>query len=1029
MLSRILLAVWFVLAGLSAAHADPVSIVLGIGSWIAGAGAFVQTLLGVAFKAGLSLIEKALTPKSKAQEPGVQADIQVGGDNPLSFIMGSFADAGQLEYINTWGNAGETPNAYLTQVISLADIPLHALTGLWVNDQKVTLPTMTGTAPYPQGWPVAEFEKPSGNNHLWIRFYDGTQTAADQFLIDTFGADPDRPWTSDMIGRGVPYVVVTAQTDTALFSGVPAYLSETDGCRWYDIRKDTTAGGSGTHRWSDQSTWEPSDNPIVHAYNVIRGITYNGTWVYGGQTTQAYQLPAANWMAAINACDIAIPLAAGGTEKQYRSGCRISTDQEPADVLESILKGCSGRLVEAGGIYKVTVGAPGAAVYSFTDENIVVTEGQSFDPFPGLEQTYNGAQASYPEPAEKWASKDAPAYLRTDLEVLDDNRRLVTGLKFPTVPYAVQVQRLLKEAIQDSRRFRQHQFYLPPEAWLLEPGDVVSWTSSRNSYSNKKFLITSIEGGSNFLQLVSLKEVDPSDFTWNPATDQKPYSVGPIGPIRPAAQQMTGWQAFPAAFRDAASNARRPSIEIRFPGNLDDVEFVRVQVRLASSGAIVFDGVIPYGNPATNANPVSIVLNGTFLPATGYEARGIFEPYSGRDTEWGGWLPVTTDDIRLGDSDIYPINLGQLAQDFKNLQAFTGNAVRDVLEQLQGVSTNSAGNFLVGFSDKQSLRRELVSVTDDATAKFTEQIITATGPGSALALKIDAVEAMVDDPVTGLAANATAVQQLSTTVTAQAGTIAANASAIIALQTTVGDVSAGSTFRMGTDYTPAAGWSSRIGIEARVTSGSTFRSSGLYIEATASASRIVLDTDQFVIMAGGVVTALFDAGTAFIANARIRNLTAGNITASKLDAGQVLQNGTLITSLIAGNAITDWDNQAFFLSTGANGPSFVTRVTITVNNTGAIPPLVFARMNSVYTAGGGSSSATVNMRLVRTVGGVDTVLRSVTYNSNSGVYEPVFLDAAAPAGTFTYRIDTNHTPAGGAGITIDCSVTANWWKK
>jgi len=744
MLLRFLLTAWLLLAGLSAAHADPISIILGIGSWIAGAGAFVQALLGIALKIGVSLIEKALAPKAK--EPGVQTDISVGGDNPLSFMMGSFADAGQLEYVNTWGNIDDTPNTFLTQVISFGDLPVGGLTGLWVNDKKVTLPDMSGPPPAPHGYPIVEFNK-DGGHFLRILFFDGTQTDDCDFLTNQFSSDPDRPWSSDMIGRGVPYAVMTARVKQSMFAGgPPKFIFETSGIKQYDVRKDSTAGGSGSHRWGVPSTYEVSDNPIVQAYNIIRGIYFGSEWVYGGQTTQAYQLPAANWMAAMNVCDAPVSLVGGGSEKQYRSGCNITTDQQPADVLESLLKGCSGRLSDVGGRYKVTVGAPGAAVYSFTDENIVVTEGQSLDPFPGLESTYNGAQASYPEPAEKWASKDAPAYLRTDLEVLDDNRRLVTGLTFPTVPYAVQVQRLLQEAVRDSRRFRQHQFFLPPEAWLLEPGDVVAWTSNRNSYSNKKFLVTEIDGGSNFLQLVSLKEVDPSDFAWNPNTDQQPYSVGPVGPIVPPPQPMTGWQVFPDSFDNNAGDPRKPTIRAEFAGNLEDVQFVRVQVRLDDGDVLQFDGTLPYGDPTTNPNPASVKLIGTFVGNTDYEARGIFITYSGRDTEWSDWLPVTTFAEVLPD---FSVGLDQIQQEMRDLfmQASASlQGYRDQMAQLAAAAVEAAGRQI----QDNSVARRFRDATAVALRSMTASIEETAAGLLAQAEILDAVQATVGDASSGI---------------------------------------------------------------------------------------------------------------------------------------------------------------------------------------------------------------------------------------------------------------------------------------
>jgi hypothetical protein len=658
------LTAWFLLAGTADAHAGPLvaPLFVAIGFGASTALAVANFVVGLALSVGASLLEKAFAPKQKPA--GVKSQMQVGGDNPLSIILGHYATPGQLEYVNTWGTAGKPKNAYLTMVISLDDLPVGSLTGMWVDDLKVTIPTMTGTPPKAAGWPIAEFQK-SGKNYLDIKFYDGTQTEADSFLTDTFGSDPDRPYKSDMIFEGVPYVIVTARLNQKLFSGIPQFLFETDGIKLYDIREDTSAGGDGLQRWDDPSTWAVSDNPIVHAYNILRGVYYGDEWVWGGQSTEAFQLPATNWMAAMNACDLDIDLAAGGTEKQFRAGREITVDEQPLDVIEEYMAGCSGRFAEVGGIYKVLVGAPGAAVYSFTDDQIVITKGQSFDPFPGIEQTFNGAQASYPEPEEKWGMKDAPAYYRSDLEVLDDNRRLVTGLKFPTVPYATQVQRLLKAAVEDARRFRQHQFYLPPEAWLLEPNDVVSYSSDRNGYDEKKFLVTSITGASNFLQLVNLKEIDPTDYDWDADTDEQEYDFSPIGPIDAPTAVMEGWNAAAITIKDADDNDRRPAIQVTFDGDLDDVQYVRVQVRLSGATTLQFDGTVPYGDVGDDASTKSVTISfASILPDTDYEVRGILITYSGNDALWsnetesdgviteGDWLGVTTDDVQLSALDI-----------------------------------------------------------------------------------------------------------------------------------------------------------------------------------------------------------------------------------------------------------------------------------------------------------------------------------------------------------------------------------------
>jgi hypothetical protein len=855
--STAFLAAWFFLAATAAAHADPVSAIVGAIAWVSSLGAVGQFLISAAFSIATGLIQKALAKKPEGPQ-GVKQQVTVGGDNPLSFILGHYATPGQLEYVNTWGKSHEVKNAYMTRVYSLGDLPVGALTGIWGGDTKGTLPDMSGVAPRDWGWSIDEFRgtregHSTVGDYLWIKFYDGTQTAADPWLLSQFGSDPDRPYTADMIGKGVPYVIVTTRFNPNIFSGAPQMLFETDGARLYDIRKDATAGGSGAHRWGDQSTWEVSDNPIVHVYNICRGIRFGDEWIWGGQTTEAFQLPAANWMTAMNAADLDIDLAAGGTEKQFRAGREITVDEEPLDVIEDYMKGCSGRFAEVGGIYKVLVGAPGAAVYSFSDDSIIVTKGQSFDPFPGLEQTFNGAQASYPEPAEKWGAKDAPAYYRSDLEVLDDNRRLVTGLQFPTVPYAVQVQRLLKAAIEDSRRFRQHQFYLPPEAWLLEPNDVVSWTSARNGYIEKKFLITSITGGSNFLQLVNLKEIDPTDYDWTAATDEQSFSIMPIGPIVPSAQVMEGWSAAPITVKDGSGNDRRPGIQVTFSATQDDVQFVRVQVRKSGATVLDFDGTMPYGLVEDSGTKSADISFASILPATDYEVRGIFIPYSARDTLWsnqaedgteGAWLGVTTDDIRFGPKDFYPFDTDAFGDEVKDLiQSFASDArstVDALLEQANLIANHLSERYQVD----QSIRTELSVAIGDVTAAYNQAITAAIGPDSAIVAQITALQAAIGDDL------AEVISTLTAQIDVIDGEVTANTDAITAVTATVGGVSADGTFRIQSVASPGDGWS-RIAAQARASTADGWATATWFLDAKSDGtSRFGVVADQFIVTDG-----------------------------------------------------------------------------------------------------------------------------------------------------------------------------------
>ena len=496
-----LTAVAFLLTAAAPAHAEPITIAL-FGSAFAAtaAGAVVSAVFSVAVGFAASLVQKMLIGQPKQKAVGVKLDIEFGDDLPVSTTIGYAATTGKRKFIGAWGETDHVPNAYLVDIIEIGSLPFRGSTikdiTLHIDDKKVVILTEPGDLHPEKGYPIKDFQ--SGDlvpiTYGWVKYKNGTQTTADAYVVDKFkpvdeDADDDekaadRPWTSAMIGRGIPYLIMTYRFKTKFFSQVPKVVIEPPILPLYNPAKDSTNGGNGAHRWGAFATYEPSTNPVVMLYNIKRGLYFNDQWFFGGQNLAAERLPSSSWIAAIQEADRAIVIPGTTTEKQFRAGYEISGDEEPLDVIDEIRAACAGRIAEVGGAFKIQVGAPGAAVYSFTDDDIVITESQSYDPFPGLQSTYNGIEATYPEPNQKWASKDAPSIYDEDMAVSDGNRRLPVGVKFTAVPFPRQVQRLMRAMLKEERRFRTHEFCLPPEAWALEPNDVISWTSERNGYIN-----------------------------------------------------------------------------------------------------------------------------------------------------------------------------------------------------------------------------------------------------------------------------------------------------------------------------------------------------------------------------------------------------------------------------------------------------------------------------------------------------------------------------------------------------------------
>jgi len=819
------------------------------GTFTAVAAAVLNITVGV----GINLLAKSLSGQPKDPTFSINGTLQGGGDVPRSFIMGRTATAGSLVFVNTWGQDGDTPNAYLTQVIALSDLPVRGLAEVWVNGELVTLGGLTD-----RGYAVNQYP-----DSLWVKFYDGTQTTADSFLF-TSVSNGNRWWNPDRIGRGVAYAIVTARVSKNMFSGVPSFKFVLEGLRLYDISRDSTQGGVGPQRFADPATWGGDGDflPAVQIYNLLRGITYNGQWFYGLQNLSSSRLPAAAWIAQIEK-HRAGTLESTGWVNTYRSGGEIQVDAPLTSAVEALLTACQGRISEVGGVYYLHSGAPEAPVIAFTDDDILSTEEQEFTPFLGLADTINGVSANYPSPADGWVAKTAPPLYRTDLEAIDGNRRLMADVDLNFVPYPEQVQRLMKSALEEARRFRRHTIVLPPKFWAYAtPGTVFSWTSERNGYIAKLMRIDGVADRANLDVMIDITEVDPADYDWSSDTEFKPPVDGQLGVIRPTPQPIVDWFAEPATVKDSSGEDRRPAIRLTWDnsdGRLDDVIGIEYEVRLQATLEKISEG-------RTDQPQVgSMLISQSLLPAESYVVRGRYIPGGDRPVLWSGFIPVITPNILLSDKDVFvDIDLTGVEEALGWLR----NSTRTAQDAIDGLIAAQMELATVAYKDTRKLARELSVELGEARAEYKEDIQLAVNETMAVAGKVETLTA--------------ALGGSSAFVNVAWAAIAA-----------------------------PSGYAARYGVTAAVNDGA-YRAASLLLDVPsnpASPTRIIMKAGQVVMVSDDDATIkrpfVFQSGVLYLDEVRVNQLSAlsgvlGNVDISSAYIGTL----TVGTSNIDPGAIT-----------------------------------------------------------------------------------------------------------------------------
>lgn len=632
-------AAWLVLAGSTAAEAG--GVIAAIGALIKG-NIFLSALAKLAVSVVLSRLAASLAPKQK--QPGIKTEgTSSGSQNPASFMMGLYATNGvavcpPMSHSGV-GSAELTgvPNGYLTYVIELADVPGHALVGYIINGERVTI---GGVADPTYGFPIVGGKY---DGRAYIKFYDGTQTVADPMLLAKYGSYPERPWTSDMVGHGICYAVCVFLYDRGVYSGFPTVRFEMLGIPLYDPRKDTTVGGSGAHRWTNPATWERTNNPVVMAYNIHRGVTLPGGHVYGG-AMPAGDLPLAAIFAAANACDAAADDGDGGIEARFRAGYEVFVTDEPAEVCEELLKACLGDAADVGGLWRFQAGDPELPVFFITDDDIITTLGRDRQPFPSIESTNNGIAASYPDPAVQWEPNEAPPIYNATWEAEDGGRRRVVNVDFNAVPYAAQVQRNMLALIADDRRFLTHGIPLPPEATVLEPLDTLEWTSAAYGYTSKLFeVVRTEEDLRTGLVQVTLRERDPDD-TATPPGYYVPVNTPSTVSVDPGPLEVPSFAVTATAITGSAGEDRRPDITLTWDPDNFDVRGIEYEIRRDGTTEVTTKGNI------AEVSAGQVRVSEGILPDTDYEVRAI--PVSDRPTTWTAWAPVTTLAVQITRPDI-----------------------------------------------------------------------------------------------------------------------------------------------------------------------------------------------------------------------------------------------------------------------------------------------------------------------------------------------------------------------------------------
>jgi len=181
-----------------------------------------------------------------------------------------------------------------------------------------------------------------------VTHYAGAQVTPHAALVTAFAAQ-GITYADALTG----YAYTVLAMPTSAFDGQLDVGAKVRGRKVYDVRKDSTAGGSGAHRLATPSTWEWSDNPALALADFCRDSTYGLGRTVDWSTVHA----------AANACDA---LVGSPAEKRRLIGVSFSQAAAASDIADALRAYAGCFLLPGAAGLKLIADADAAAVASYS---------------------------------------------------------------------------------------------------------------------------------------------------------------------------------------------------------------------------------------------------------------------------------------------------------------------------------------------------------------------------------------------------------------------------------------------------------------------------------------------------------------------------------------------------------------------------------------------------------------------------------------------------------------------------------------
>lgn len=295
--------------------------------------------------------------------------------------------------------------------------------------------------------------------------------------------------------RGLCYRVFQLTRDEKAWpNGVPYdFNSVVSGALLYDPRKDSTNGGSGTHRRDDPRTWEFSDNAaLANRWYMSGGSVVNDTAArmikYGLKETDA-RIDDAYVIAAANHADETLSGAnapPSGSQKRYVVGMEWSSGQTRRDILTELLATLgTGQWAYVHGTWRLYAGAYDSPLHSFTQDDLFGD--MEISDTSSATDRYNTVCAAFVDAAQQYQAATTIYRTNSDYVTQDAGEPIQKTITCRGVTDGYRAQRIAEMAMRASRLMRTIKFRFGRKGMKVATWETFTMSHKRYGWTNRVF--------------------------------------------------------------------------------------------------------------------------------------------------------------------------------------------------------------------------------------------------------------------------------------------------------------------------------------------------------------------------------------------------------------------------------------------------------------------------------------------------------------------------------------------------------------